>query len=508
MNFLTKDFFCDGLLSLKAPMYAGSARAPSESSYHLPNWRPRNRTKGTSFIFLVENTEVFTLPSAQRFRLVSITIKSFSATVLGMGERTARGYKMLVHSEEKACMLKFPNGRIDHEILSMSVKPKSKYLRVECRVSETRANKLQSSESGKWKKITFGGFGARPKRKMYLSQISHQESAVLMREVSDVFCLQPLFDEDDSEARESTIASGIQFIKIESREELEYRRKSINHLLKVFYNEDYTRLGCQHTQGAPDGIEGFRPISAGESIVVPEDRRSDISRLQKIIFNSRIVNLRELSKVSRHSNIKEVAMEMAAPFQGRLVLRNTFYDCKLQAVRQRILQVLASHGHISHRWASELPEKYLFLLEELCDRTAEGYYLKGYDEKLGLEDERFDVEDTYTKIHRVLLQQKMATVENLGRLFGMQEDEVRGILRHRSFIRLSNNCYSTYPQKDTDPSRKLVLDLFSKKSVVRMSEIVKAVNMAREDGASIEKVAETLLAYCDRQENAWALKRG
>lgn len=391
------------------------------------------------------------------------------------------------------CLLKFPGGKMDFDILNVFFKPNHNYIKIECR----------PHMRGYTGSVFFGGFGSKPRRNTYFSRVFHQERLVVLWKVSSVFYLQPVFEQDG--ARDALLSEGVQFMKIESREELEHRKRNINYLLKIYEKEPFVKLDYSARESEDVDTRALRPFPLESTESVAECVPDEEARLRRCIFNARIVNLGVLKKMFGQADIHGVLRAMTVHFRGRFLLKNEFYEQKFQVVRKAILDEIARSGHLAFGEAQKIPQRFVFLLEELCEKAECGYVLKGYDEMLGIDDEALEMSDAHTKIQRVLASAGMASLQEIVRLSGLNRREVAGVLAEAPFVKLSNGCYVACSDKPGS-IRALLVDLFSKKASVRKSELMRTLREGLGHAAQMEQVVDVLDELCVQRAGSWVLK--
>lgn len=416
-----------------------------------------------------------------------------------MGAEIADRYRVLEDTRNKMCLLVLPSGKTDLEITDVFIKPHHRYLKVECKlpVQNNERSKLDGSEDS----LFFGGFGSRPKKTSYLSRVCHDEKAVVVREIVEIFYLQPVFESPGSN-NEQELASGIQLMKIENKDELEHRRKNINYLLKIYNKEEWVKMNyaVQSDNARSNVLKPFTPHEQSRS---GEHVPCSVQKLRRIIFNARIVNAAELKKIGCDS-IDEVLRDMTTPFRGRFVLKNDFYEKKFQAVRKRVIDRISATGHFPLDDVRSIPENCTFLLEELCDKTREGYFLKGHAEHSDLDDGSFEISDTSTKVLKVVGVHNAVSVDRIVRLTNIDKEEVLNVLLDGPYIRLSNGCYAI---SEPGSVRSTVLELFGTRESVRKTEIMRTVKDNADGFVVLEDVVQVLETFCQQKGAFWALKR-
>lgn len=383
---------------------------------------------------------------------------------------------------------------MDFDILNVFFKPNHNYIKIECK----------PHMHGYAGSVFFGGFGSKPRRDTYFSRVFHQEKLVVLWKVSDLFYLQPVFEHADG-IRDTMLSEGLQFMKIESREELEHRKRNINYLLKIYEKEPFVKMDYavkEHENVNARALQQF-PLESPKSVArcAPDEEM----RLKRCIFNARIVNMGILKKIFDHPDIHGVLREMTVHFKGRYLLKNEFYEHKFQVVRKRILDEISRYGHLPFCEAQKIPQRFVFLLEELCERAECGYVLKGYDEMLGIEDESLEMSDAHTKIQRVLASAGMASLHEIVRLSGLNKGEVASVLAEASFVKLSNGCYVACSD-DPGSIRALLVGIFSKKASIRKSELLRSLREGLGHSLQMQEVVEVLDELCVQRASSWVLK--
>lgn len=398
-------------------------------------------------------------------------------------------------------MFRFPSRKASFEVLNVYHKLQSNYVKLECRAlipSHAGPRKCQAANT-----MFFAGFGSVPKRKTYFMRVCHSRKVAVLQEVSVLFYLQPFFESLDEEGK-GALSTGIQFMKIENKEELEHRKRNINYLLKIHNKEEFIKMKYA-TEDEDVPMEGLLAYEAPAHPKVQEDREEEQNRAKKIIFRARVVNLGELEKVNRSKNLRNILRETTIHFRGRFLLRNRYYEERLQVVRKKIVDEIAKEGVFSLEKALEIPEEHLFLLEELCNKGEKAYALKGYCEDLGLEDEVLEIESASRKISDILGELKIASAEKLVSLSGLSKSEVVSVLSIGPFTKLSNGCYIQSPT-ETGPLEPKVLKMFARHHSVRKADLVRAMKEQCGNRVSMEQLLEVMNTFCERKGSTWILK--
>ncbi|KAL0265593.1 UNVERIFIED_CONTAM: hypothetical protein PYX00_011306 [Menopon gallinae] len=363
---------------------------------------------------------------------------------------------------------------MDFDILSVLLKPGHNYIRIECR----------PHMRGYAGSVLFGGFGSRTRKNTYFAR--------------------PVF-ESARGAGDAVLSEGLQFMKIESREELEHRKRNINYLLKVFDKEQFIIMEYVVREGGNVDTGALRSLPLESRQEIGRCMLDEEARLRRAIFSARIVNLCVLEKMFPRSDVRDVLRRMTVHFKGRFLLKNEFYEHKLQIIRKRVLDEMSRCGHLPFCEAQKIPQRFAFLLDEMCEKAEDGYVLRGHDEMLGMADEPLEISDTHTRIQRVLSSAGMASSHEIAVLSGLCRKEVTDALAEAPFVKLSNGCYVSCPD-EPGSVRALIVGLFSKKASVRKGELLRTLREGLGRAAEMEEVLGVLETLCVQRAGSWVLK--
>lgn len=391
-------------------------------------------------------------------------------------------YRVVSCSDKNICVYKFSNNRTDLEIIDVDYKPKHNFVRVNCRIRNDKAGNSV---------FLYEGFGILPKGNSHFAKINHEERLIVLYKVKWVYFLQPNFDHLDSAEEKS----------IDLKDELEHRKKNINYMLKLFSIEECVKLKYLCDDSATSNCK-FEEVSS--KLVPKKQKIRDITGFCDIMFNARIANYSDLLYVFPALNICEIYKSMAIHYKGRFILKNKFYSEDFQVVRKEIFDKIIADGFFPYQSVLEMRRSHKVLLNEICDKGASGYVLKGKEEYTGLPDECLEVLNDKLKVDLILTEKFAANIEEIASLSGLTAVRVGDILREGGFIKLVSNKFCVVP---TDDLLGKLLTPFCTRKNVRKSEIVKIIKESASDHQSrLKECIEFLEKICETSGAFWCLK--
>lgn len=281
-----------------------------------------------------------------------------------------------------------------------------------------------------------------------------------------------------------------------SKEELEHRKNNINYMLKkndheeavdmVYFNDKGVSFDFQEVEDAADGAT---------------NEEGSLRKLRMCILRVKIVNVRELEKVSKLARdaILGVVSEMCIKMNSRFLLKSKYYPKDLRSKREKILELFKYQDEIKC-FVGDGQDR--MLINEICKKEGNYYTLKGYKEDIELISKKTDLE-------KVILEHGMVSLSKLSKLVNLDEDEIREIVaENKNIITLVNKTYTV--RKDDNPKdmRNIVIDFLVKQEFLKRNDISQVYFNLTGEEPNIFGYNKVMREFCVNKGNNWIIKNG
>lgn len=281
--------------------------------------------------------------------------------------------------------------------------------------------------------------------------------------VNTVYKFNTLFDDDIVDKKE------VSFRKIESREEIEHRKRNINFKIRNIENEEIVKN--EVVKGKSESGCNYKICSSSNIINNKIFFNNNLSsKLQKNIENSIknkvVVNFKDLIELYKNEEIvKSCLQKLTFYFQGRYILKNSFYDKNLQDIRNGIFKDLSDKGFVeingfsqikkdgsikdnilndTNTFINNITEDYKYCLNELCIlKNTTTYVIKGY-----YESQIIDYKNS--ELLGKLKQKLIFNLQDIRTFSGLEMDEIIKFINDNNFIKMENNLYMVEYIKEID----------------------------------------------------------
>ncbi|RVD93453.1 hypothetical protein TUBRATIS_000060 [Tubulinosema ratisbonensis] len=375
-------------------------------------------------------------------------------------------FKKFVDEKAKTYSLKFPEGKSNLQIIKVNFKLNGDCIFVHCKVPNLEKEKT----------LIFFGYGHTPEKETYHGKVFHSEKMIIFKKIEKIYNLFQYFDE----------------IKEEEIEFKEMRNKGINFYFQQFFIDKGKEYFYEYSNYFYNKIIPFKREK------IEKIEKNSLNEIIQTIHRLKIFNLQELRKIYPEISISLVK-EMCIFFKGRFILKNIFYDSEIQKERKTFLEFFLKNKFIKLKEAKEILKTEFFILEELCYKKENLFYLKGYEECLGLENEELEILNEKEKIMLLLLKKyKILSCEILKKETGISYKNISSFLDDK-IILLSNDCLVL---KNENKLRSEFIDLFKNKRSIRKNEIIKELT-SKFNVLEIEEVSKE---FCEQKGPNWILK--
>ncbi|EQB60421.1 hypothetical protein NAPIS_ORF02025 [Vairimorpha apis BRL 01] len=284
-----------------------------------------------------------------------------------------------------------------------------------------------------------------------------------MRILNTVYKFNTLFDDDIVDKKE------VSFRKIESREEIEHRKRNINFKIRNIENEEIVKN--EVVKGKSESGCNYKICSSSNIINNKIFFNNNLSsKLQKNIENSIknkvVVNFKDLIELYKNEEIvKSCLQKLTFYFQGRYILKNSFYDKNLQDIRNGIFKDLSDKGFVeingfsqikkdgsikdnilndTNTFINNITEDYKYCLNELCIlKNTTTYVIKGY-----YESQIIDYKNS--ELLGKLKQNLIFNLQDIRTFSGLEMDEIIKFINDNNFIEMENNLFMVEYIKEID----------------------------------------------------------
>lgn len=376
-------------------------------------------------------------------------------------------FQTFIDKNAEAYSLKFPEGKANLQIVKLVFKMQKEYVLVYCKVPNVEKDKL----------ILFYGYGQRPRKNLFHGKVFHQEKTIVLKKIERIYNLFHLFEEvkeEQCEIREIR-SRGINFyynqLCLDKGEEFFY------NYLKYSYNE-------------------LVPFKKEEEIKSPVKSKKE---LIDVIYRTKICNLKELEQIFTDVSIS-LLKELCIYFKGRFVLKNDFYESRVQKVRTEFLNHFKVNDFITLLDAEKILKREMFILDEFCFKKNNVFFLKGYNEMLSLKEEELEIFDENNKILFLLKKHKMISYDKLMNETGLSFKDISLLLKD-NIILLSNSCIAL---KSDNEIQNNILSLFKNRRVIRKSELIKEINTNNK--CTLTQIEEVIEEFCEEKGPNLVLK--
>lgn len=310
------------------------------------------------------------------------------------------------------------------KIKCVNKKPTSKYLELEHDLPKTNISLVRNKSVS----MTHYAHGYTPNTSYYLIPATDQDSCTCYK-INSFYKFNTKFPEEDVEK------TSLQFRKVESREEVEHRKKNINYKIKNLENESFIKMEYKKLD---------KEIMAMNLSSVPKkDIKFNIEKIERCIRNRVVVNYKDLYNLFKLScmniydgylsdNIKLSLQRLTFYYKGRYLLKNKFYDKYLQDVRNQILKTFENTDRLIKLESDSVD--YKTIIDELCIKKEDGYHLKGYYEDLVIDFKN-------TGLLNDLRNKLIFTIQDIKNISGLEMEDVYKFVSENNLVEINNNFY-------------------------------------------------------------------
>jgi hypothetical protein len=371
-------------------------------------------------------------------------------------------------------------GQIENtlKIKCVNLKPYSKYLELEHNLPKSNISLVRNKTDS----LTHYAHGYTPNTSYYLMPASSEDSCTCYK-INSVYKFNTKFREEDVEK------SVLQFRKVESREEIEHRKRNINYKIKNLENEIFNRMEYKKLD---------RDIMTLNLSNIPKkDIKFNIGKIERCIKNRVVVNYKDLYNLFKPSytntherflsdNIKLSLQRLTFYYKGRYLLKNKFYDKYLQEVRNKILKAFENTDRLIKLESDSID--YKTIIDELCIKKNDGYHLKGYYEDLVIDFKNLGLlNDLRNKL--------IFSFQDIKNISGLEMEDVYKFVNENNLVEIRNNFYCIELSREIEE----VIGLLDKVNI-KKSEINELVT---EKGLNVEEFFKILEKYYVLKRATW-----
>lgn len=282
-----------------------------------------------------------------------------------------------------------------------------------------------------------------------------------------------------------------------------YLKKDVNYFLCECEDKQAEMSVSREILEVRHGIQ----ISDVDS--VPENM-PDLSSLRKrikcFIKDCRILTPKKLKRFDNVQEALKILEEMCIYVNGRYVLKNTFYEKKLHAKRDRLIGILKNNDVVDANEIKFLKDD-IFLADELLHCCGNGRYrLKHVPEPLltAAQPVKIDIDDDLhkNKVRFLLKKHMIITVPELCTLSGFDEVFVKTCCQ--SFFKVNENTFA-FVDDELRELRIFILKML-KECSLKKNEI--ALRYTDQYGSEVNQsvLQKILKDYCNNKGGKWFLR--
>lgn len=202
--------------------------------------------------------------------------------------------------------------------------------------------------------------------------------------VSEIVQMQPMLPETEEMQKKTEKKTSVRvFSPIESREELENRKKNPNYVIEKLSNEPWAVYEVRNRDN--------KRIYLNEAPLPPfkyykPDHPGSIDEIKAAIYNARVSNIGVIMQMfpsAPANDIKIAFEELTIPFLGRRVLKHKYYNDLANIYSFLLGRMESTNGVLSLTFeeSTDPEESFFYVLEQITRKVGPNYILKGYPEK-------------------------------------------------------------------------------------------------------------------------------
>lgn len=341
------------------------------------------------------------------------------------------------------------------KISSVNVKPEGNYLELEYETPKYNTSLLRNKSD----KIILYSYGFNPVSSYYLLKGLDDEEC----NKQNVYKLNSIYKFNTKFKEELSDKATLQFRKVESREEIEHRKRNINYKLKVIENEPFKKLEYKQVERNINKVLSVQSKSTSTIKYLENISVFDNRKIERCIKNRVVVNLNDLYKLfpDHQEDVKLCLQKLTFYFKGRYILKDKFYDKNLQKIRKEILEAFENSDSINFY---NLSTDYNNMLHELCTKQSNKYILKGiFEEKV--------IDFKNINLVNKLKDKCIFTLQEIKEISGLDIEDVYKFILENNIQEIINNFYCVYKSQEIEE----VLKIYEKGNI-KKSEINDLLN--------------------------------
>ncbi|KAF9764650.1 hypothetical protein NGRA_0389 [Nosema granulosis] len=383
------------------------------------------------------------------------------------------------------------------QISEVQYKKDGKYTEINLKYPKNNISLLRSKTLNS-EKITLASKGYNPMSQYFYLRLDKDKNIANIQKINTFYLFENKFPY--LEAKQDKLKDGLQFRKIESREEIEHRKKNINYKIRNIENESFKSL--RYVDKSKEVIEAFKYLNIEDFGL-----KKDVSVSKKIfnsIKNAVVVNMKDLEVLYKDLEaIRACLSKYTFYFNGRYILNKSFYSEDLQSTREKILEILHKKGYILE---SDV-EKDVFLIKELCRCETPKYFLKGYHEDKDPKIDQYSSSVDST-VYDIIKERYFCTLADILKNCSLDADTVQKILFKPNITAVGEGIYTVYDPEDphNDIKQEIVRLLEARKSYKKGEMNTAVTNISEVLKVDLETVQNYIEKVFVNKRGIWTVK--
>ncbi|KAM0688528.1 hypothetical protein COBT_000211 [Conglomerata obtusa] len=289
-------------------------------------------------------------------------------------------------------------------------------------------------------------------------------------------------------------------VKSFSRDEIKYRKKNVNYLLKKIDFEEGRDMKIEQEdivqfiddKSCKDTIEQTKNVlnSALNNI-------NTRNRIFNTIYRARIVNFFVLNDIYKDEDeIMNCLTDMCTKVNGRFILKNIFYDSEVRKKREKIINRLRKSEELFIEKDDDI-----FLITELCDKKDKNYFMKGVYEDIDFKETKIDFSE-------IIREFGVINFNKLSRETELNDDALYEFINNnQNVVKLNNGTFTLFHGEHQE-IRSVVIEMFKQKNLLKKSDILNEIKNKTGKDINVFLFGKILKEFCILKGGNYILKDG
>ncbi|KAM0677167.1 hypothetical protein BDAP_000468 [Binucleata daphniae] len=376
-----------------------------------------------------------------------------------------------------------------HEIVSLSYKPQ----RIDCLTNQNNQDfSLLRERQMNYSK----------KQRAYANKIANTKIGVIDHIEKKIFLydIDGIFRFENFSERKVTM----QNMKSLTRDELDYKKRNVNYMLRKIDFEDCQEL--KYKKGDVNELKKNVETKEIENTTVNVNNNIK-ERIKTAIFRARIVNYKVLLDIFENESvsIQEVLLEMCIKLKGRFVLKNKYYDKIHRKMRQKILNKIEASKSEMYDYNIMFDKGDLFVVNEICEKKNGFYCLKGFYENISICEQKIEINEIFNEIFNDF---GIVSIKRICKELEKDAEDVEKIVeQNKNIVKLKNKTYVMRGSENQE-FRNIIIDVFTENVTIKKNELLRIIKEKTGKEMNVFLFGKILKEFATYKANTYYLKSG